>query len=99
MDAVLEIQRYIPTKIMVFYDKGHQDRLKRKEQHTMVDTLNIKADKIIGKHTIIPKSIHIRKTIMSVYINKTYIPNNIRREIRNHCGVQEAARFLKEKYK
>ena len=65
----------------------------------MAETLNIKADKIIGKHASIPKSIYIRNTIMVVYINKTYILNKIRREIINHCGVQEAARFLKEKYK
>ena len=65
----------------------------------MAETLNIKADKIIGKHASIPKSIYIRNTIMVVYTNKTYILNKIRREIINHCGVQEAARFLKEKYK
>ena len=55
---------------MVSYVKGHQDRLKRKEQRTMSETLNIKANKIIGKHASIPKSIHIRNTIMAVYINK-----------------------------
>ena len=36
---------------------------------------------------------------MAVYIQKKYIPNNIRQEIRSHCGAQEAASFLKEKYK
>ena len=36
---------------------------------------------------------------MAVYINKTYIPNNIRKEIRTHCGAQEAARYLKAKYR
>ena len=84
---------------MVSHVKGHQDRLKRKKQGTMAETLNIKADKIVGKHASIPKSIYIRNIIMAVYINKTYIPNNIRRELRNHCGSQEAAIFLKRKYK
>ena len=60
----------------------------------MVENLN----KIIGKNVTTPKSIHIRNTFMVVYINKTYILNNIRREIRPHCGAQEAARFLKNKY-
>ena len=36
----------------------------------MAETLNIKADKIIGKYASISKSIHIRNTIMVVYINK-----------------------------
>ena len=36
---------------------------------------------------------------MAVYINKIYIPNNIRKEIRTDCGSQEAARYLKAKYR
>ena len=65
----------------------------------MVDNLNIKVDRIIGKNTSIPKSIHNRNNPMAIYINKTYIPNNIRKEIRTHCGAQETARSLKEKYR
>ena len=86
LDAVLEIQKYIPTTITVTYVRGHQDKNKRKEQHTMVENLNIMADKIIGKNTSHPKPIHIRNTPMAVYIHKIYIPNNIRKEIRSHCG-------------
>ena len=70
----------------------------KKDQLIMVENLNIKVDKIIGKNVSTPKSIHIRNTSMAVYINKTYILKNVRREIRPHCGVQEAARFLKNKY-
>ena len=66
---MLEIQRYILTTITVSHVKGHQYRLKRQEQRTMTETLNIKAGKIIGKHASIPKAIHIRNTIMAVYIN------------------------------
>ena len=64
----------------------------------MAENLNIMADKIIGKNASNPKSIHIQNTSMAVYIKNNYIPNNIRNEIRSHCGAQEAARFLKEKY-
>ena len=56
------------------------------------------ADKIIGKNANNPKSIHIQNTPMAVYIRKHYTPNNIRKEIRSHCGAQEAAKFLKEKF-
>ena len=36
---------------------------------------------------------------MAVYIQKAYISDNIRREIRPHCGAQYAARLFKEKYR
>ena len=36
---------------------------------------------------------------MVVYINKTYTPHNIRKEIRTHCGALEAVHFLKSKYR
>ena len=36
---------------------------------------------------------------MAVYIQETYIPNYTRKEIRSHYGAQDAARFLKEKYR
>ena len=36
---------------------------------------------------------------MAVYIQKAYISDNIRREIRSHCGAQYAARLFKEKYR
>ena len=79
--------------------RGHQDKKKRKEQLTMAENLNIMADKIIEKNASIPKSIHIQNTPMSVYIQENYIPNIIRKEIRSHCGAQDAARFIKEKYR
>ena len=72
---------------------------KRKEQCTMAKNLNIIADRMIGNNASNPKSIHIRNTPMAVYIRKTYIPNNIRKEIRSHRGSQDAARFLKDKYR
>ena len=65
----------------------------------MAENLNIMAYKIIGKNASNPKLIHIQNTPMAVYIQKKYIPNNIRKEIRYHCGAQEAARFLKENYR
>ena len=39
-----------------------------------------------------------QNTPMAVYIRKNYTPNNIRKEIRSHCGAQEVAKFLKEKF-
>ena len=98
LDVVLEIQKYIPTTVTVTYVRGHQDKKKRKEQNTIVEKQNIMADKIIGKYTSHLKPIHIRNTPMVVYIHKIYIPNNIRKETRSHCGAQDAARFLKGKY-
>jgi len=65
----------------------------------MAEKLDIMADRIIDKNATNPKPLHIQNTPMTVYIQKKYIPNNIRKEIRAHCGAQEAARFLKEKYK
>ena len=50
----------------------------------MAENLYIMADKIIGKNASHPKSIHIRNTPMAIYIQMTYIPNNIRKEIRSH---------------
>ena len=99
LDAVLEIQKYIPANIKVHHVRGHQDKKKRKEQLTMAEKLNIMADKIIGKNATNPKPLHIQNIPMAVYIQKKDIPNNIRKEIRAHCGAQEAASFLKEKYK
>ena len=64
----------------------------------MAENLNIIADNIIGKNASRRKSIHIQNTLVAVYIHKTYIPNNVRKEIRSHCAVQDAARLLKEKY-
>ena len=53
---------------------------KRKEQRTMEEITNIMTDRIIWKKNVsIPKSIHIRNTPMAVNIDKTYIPNNIRK--------------------
>ena len=54
----------------------------------MADNLNIQVDRIIGKNASISKSIHIRNAPMAVYIDKIYIPNNIRKEIRTHYGSQ-----------
>ena len=65
----------------------------------MTENLNIKVDRIIGKNASIPKSIHIRNIPISVYINKTYIPNNISKEIRTHSETHERARFLKTKHR
>ena len=96
---MLEIQKYIPDNIRVNHIRGHQDKKKRKEQLTMAEEMNIMADKIIGKNASNPKSIQIQNTPTAVYIQKTYISNNIRKIIRSHCGFQDAARFLKEKYR
>ena len=75
---MLEKQKYILNNIRVNHVRGNQDKNKRKDQLTMAEKLNIMADKIIDKNTSNPKSIHIQNTLMTVYIQKTYIPNNIR---------------------
>ena len=79
--------------------KIERKKKKRKDQRTMTENLNIKVDRIIGKNASIPKSIHIRNIPISVYINKTYIPNNISKEIRTHSETHERARFLKTKHR
>ena len=99
LDTVLEIFTCIPTTFTVTHVKGHQDRKKRKDKRIMEENLNIKADKIIEKHTSISKYIHICNTPIAVYVNNTYTPNNIKNEIKTHYGTQEVARFLKEKYR
>ena len=79
IDAVLVIQTYIPTTVTVTHFKGRQDRKKRKDQRIIAENLDIKVDRIIGKNASTSKFIHIRNTPIVVYINKTYIPNNIRK--------------------
>ena len=59
LDAVLEIQKYIPDNIKVNYVRGHQDKKKRKEQLTIEEQLNIFADRIIGKNATNSKPIPI----------------------------------------
>ena len=78
---------------MVKHVRGYQDRKKgsthtgRKHEHPNRQNHR----KIVS----IPKSTHICNTPMANYINKNFIPNNLREEIRTHYGAQGAEMFLK----
>ena len=60
LDAVLEIQKYTPTTVMVTHVRGHQDKRKRKGQHTMVENLNIMVDRMIGKNASNPNLLRVK---------------------------------------
>ena len=49
LDAVLELQKCIPKKLIVNHVSGNQDRKKRNNQCTMVETLIIQTNMIIWK--------------------------------------------------
>ena len=86
---MLEIQMYIPNNIKFNYIRGHQDKKKRKEQLTMAEKLNIMADKNHRQKCKQPQ----------IDPHPKHQPNIIRKEIRSHYGTQDAARFIKGKYR
>ena len=61
--------------------------------------LNVDTKNNSKQNTSIPKNTHISLTLMSIYINKIYTPNNIRCAIRKHSYAAEAKVFLCVKYK
>ena len=66
--------------------RGHQDKRARKEKLTIVEKLNIKADRSIGEKPSIPKKMNTHNSLFEVYVNNKFIPNNFVKEIRQHCG-------------
>ena len=95
---MLEIKKYLPTKLNVHHVKGHQDKNSRTKELSISARLNIAADKLIGKNAKAPLMINIKNTPMAVYVNNKYIPNNYVSAIRNHCGETEARNFMMTKY-
>jgi len=53
-DAILKIQRYFPCKFKIKHVRRHQDKRVRKENLTIAEKLNIKADRSIGEKASIP---------------------------------------------
>ena len=78
--------------------RGHQDKRARKEKLTIVEKLNIKADRLIGEKPSIPKKMNIHNSLFEVYVNNKFIPNNFVKEIRQHCGKKEATVYMINKY-
>ena len=56
----LKIQHYFPWNFKMNNVKGHQDKRVRKNKLTMIETLNIKTDWLIGEKASIPKKIDIK---------------------------------------
>ena len=76
LNAILQLQKYIPCNITVYHVHGYQEQRKKKDQLTLAEKFNIKVDEIIGKHAQIPKNIHIHNTSFMVYIGTKFILNH-----------------------
>ena len=97
-DAILKIQRYFPCKFKMKHVRGHQDKRVRKENLTIAEKLNIKADRSIGEKVSIPKKMNRNNSSFAVYVSNKFIPNNFAKEIRQHCGKKEATVYMISKY-
>ena len=97
-DAVLEIKKYLPSKLKAHHVKAHQDNNSRTKELTLSARLNIAADKLIGQNAKAPLMTNIKNTPIAVYVNNKYIPNNYVSAIRKHCGETEARNFMMIKY-
>ena len=97
INAVLKIQKYILDKLETYHIKKYHDNRKRKDQLTIAEKLNIKADRIIRERDCTPKPTNIRNTTIAVYVDN--IPNNYVKVIQNHCGTTDARKFMKDKCK
>ena len=97
LNAVLIIQKCIPTTFETKHIRGHQDRRRRKDLLRLVERLNIQSDHIIGANAIICKKINIKNNTIEVYVNKVYILNNYANIIKSHCRAQGTREFLQEK--
>ena len=68
------------------------------EHLTIPERLNIQVDKLIGKKAKAPINQHILQTLLAIYVNGNYIPNNYIQSIRSACGENDAKDFLMNKY-
>ena len=66
---------------------------------TIPEQLNIQADLLCGEKAQPPIQTHILNTPIAVYIGKTYFSNKHAQAIHNHCGDEDAKKFIKEKDK
>ena len=98
-ETVLQLKKCLPTNVIAFHVKGHQDKRKKWENLTIPERLNIQADELIGNNTTIPINTHIINTSLALYINGKYIPNNYIYAIRSSCGEKQAKSFLMNKHR
>ena len=98
LDAILQIQYYLPTQFEATHGRSHQDLRKSKDKLTLIERLNIKIDRLIGSKASTPKATNIRGTTLVVYVDKAYIPNNYVKVTRTHCGTKKASSFIQDKY-
>ena len=78
--------------------KSHAEKRKKKEQYTLPETLNSKADEIITANAKKPINTHILNTPIAVYINNQYYPNNYSAAIKKSSGETAAKIFMMSKY-
>ena len=98
-DAILQLKECLPINFIAFHVKGHQDKRKKWELFTISEHLNIQADELIGNNAKVPINNHIINTLMALYINGTYTPNNYIAVICSYCGEKEAKAFLINKHR
>ena len=97
-EAIITIQHYLPKRIHVIHIHSHQDAIKGKANLTFPGKLNDLADNIAGIYARLPIHNHIPVTLLTVYINKQYIPNNYQYHLRRISFQQDANEYLKRKY-
>jgi len=68
-EAVLQLKECLPTNVIAFHVKGHQDKRKKWGNLTIPEHLNIQADGLIGNNVTVPINNHIVNTLLALYIN------------------------------
>ena len=75
-DAVLKLWDCLPPNVITFHVKGYENQRKQNQYLIIPETLNIKADQLIGPNTRVPLEKYILSIPMVMYINYKYTPNN-----------------------
>ena len=97
-DAVLVLAAMIPRQMIIRHVKSHAENRKKKEQFTLPEILNSRADEIITEKATKPINTHILNTPIAVYINQQYYPNNYSSAIKKNSGEDAAKKFMMNKY-
>ena len=98
-EVVLQLRKSLPTNVIAFHVKGHQDKQKKWENLTIPARLNIQADELIGNNATVSINNHITNTSLALYINGKYIPNNYITTVRSSCGEKQVKSFLMKKHR
>ena len=97
-EAIIAIQHYLPKHIRVIHIYSHHDAIKGKTKLTFLKKLNDLADNIAGAYARSPINNHIPMTLLAVYINNQYIPNNYQYHLRRISFQQDANEYFKRTY-